>query len=66
MNTQEFTFSNPASPITPVTPPRRKRKNVGGRPKSLVWQGHAIQGARVSEGHYEATCAYCITLMRRK
>ena len=28
MNTQEFTFSNPASPITPVTPPRRKRKNV--------------------------------------
>ncbi|PKY44171.1 hypothetical protein RhiirA4_512690 [Rhizophagus irregularis] len=26
---------------------------------SLIWGGHAIQGAKISEGRYETTCAYC-------
>ena len=38
---------------------KKKAKNFGGRPKSLVWGTHAIQGEKVSEGHYEATCSYC-------
>ena len=60
MSTQDFTFSNPSPDATPITSPKKnKKKNAGGRPKSVVWGGHAIQGAKVSEGHYEATCAYC-------
>ena len=56
---QEFDFSFPSPTLTPVMPPKKKRKNAGGRPKSLVWGTHAIQGRKVSEGHYEATCSYC-------
>jgi hypothetical protein len=73
MSTQDFTFPNPSSPnaqdfftfsnpspdATPIIPPKKKRNNGGGRPKSLVWGEHAIQGSKVSEGHYEATCIYC-------
>lgn len=60
MSTQDFIFSNP-SPTASITPApeKRKRKSGGGRPRSLVWETHAIQGAKVSEGHYEATCVYC-------
>ena len=68
MSTQDFTFSNPSpnvSPHSPVTPPRKRRKTSGGRPKSVVWGGHAIQGAKVSEGHYEATCSYCNFFWKR-
>jgi len=42
-----------------IRPQKKKAKNFGGRPKSLVWGTHAIQGEKVSEGHYEATCSYC-------
>ncbi|CAB5349333.1 unnamed protein product [Rhizophagus irregularis] len=59
MSTQIFTFSNPSPNATPITPTKKKSKNSGGRPKSLVWGDHAIQGRKVSEGHYEATCVYC-------
>ena len=60
MSTQDFIFSNP-SPTASITPvsEKRKRKNAGGRPKSLVWGTHTVQGSKVSEGHYEVTCAYC-------
>ena len=60
ISTQDFAFSNP-SPTAPITPvlEKRRRKNTGGRPKSLVWGTHATQGSKVSEGHYEATCLYC-------
>jgi hypothetical protein len=58
-NAQDFTFSNPSPDATPVISQKKKRNNVGGRPKSLVWGEHAIQGPKVSEGHYEATCVYC-------
>src|SRR3954452_20868235 len=60
MSTQDFIFSNPSptAPITPV-PEKRKRKNASGRPKSLVWGTHTVQGSKISEGHYEATCVYC-------
>ena len=34
-------------------------KNSGGRPKSFIWETYAIQGKKVSSGHYEATCRYC-------
>ncbi len=54
----DFIFSN-SSPTTPIIPAPKKRKNAGGRPKSLVWGTHAIRGEKVSEGHYEATCVYC-------
>ena len=57
MSTQEFIFSNPSD--TTIIPTKKKRKAAGGRPKSLVWGEHAIQGRKVSEGHYEATCVYC-------
>ena len=50
-------FENSFSATIPKE--RRKRKNVGGRPKSIVWETHATQDAKVSEGHYEATCVYC-------
>ena len=36
-------------------------KNLGGRPKSLVWGTYVKQGKKVSDGHYEATCLYCNT-----
>jgi hypothetical protein len=58
----EFDFSIPSPALTPITPApkeKKKRRNAGGRPKSLVWENHAIQGVKVSEGHYEATCSYC-------
>jgi hypothetical protein len=60
MSIQDFTFSNSSSTAS-TTPAfdKRKRKNTGGRPKSLVWGTHAVQGSKVSEGHYEATCVYC-------
>ena len=54
---QDFIFENSSSATTPKE--KRKRKNVGGRPKSIVWGTHATQGVKVSEGHYEATCIYC-------
>ena len=43
MSTQDFIFSNP-SPTASITPvlEKRKRKNAGGRPKSLVWGTHAV------------------------
>jgi hypothetical protein len=65
-DTQDFIFSDP-SPTAPIIPvfEKRKRKNVGGRPKSLVWETHAVQGAKVSEGHYEATCVYCDFFWRK-
>ncbi|GES85533.1 ribonuclease H-like domain-containing protein [Rhizophagus clarus] len=59
MSTQEFTFSNPSPDTTPIIPTNKKRKTGGSHPKSLVWGDHAIQGRKVSEGHYEATCIYC-------
>jgi hypothetical protein len=59
MSTQEFIFSNPSPDTTPIIPEKKKRNNGGGRPKSLVWGDHAIQGRKVLEGHYEATCVYC-------
>jgi hypothetical protein len=59
MSTQEFIFSNPSPDTTPIIPEKKKRNNSGSRPKSLVWGDHAIQGRKVSEGHYEATCVYC-------
>ncbi|CAG8628466.1 16073_t:CDS:2 [Rhizophagus irregularis] len=59
MSTQIFTFSNPSPNATPITPTKKKSKNSGGRPKSLVWRDNAIQGRKESEGHYEATCVYC-------
>src|SRR5579859_1215269 len=34
-------------------------KNFGGRLKSFIWGTYAIQGKKVSDGHYEATCRYC-------
>jgi hypothetical protein len=43
--------------------PREKR--FGGRPKSFIWETHAIQGKRVSVGHYEATCRYCNTFWHK-
>src|SRR3954452_5543296 len=65
-DTQDFIFSDP-SPTAPIIPvfEKRKRKNVGDRPKSLVWETHAVQGAKVSEGHYEATCVYCYFFWRK-
>ncbi|CAB4400018.1 unnamed protein product [Rhizophagus irregularis] len=59
MSTQIFTFSNLSPNATPITPTKKKSKNSGGHPKSLVWGDHTIQGRKVSEGHYEATCVYC-------
>jgi hypothetical protein len=59
MSTQDFTSSDPSPNATPIIPTKKKRKGSGGRPKSLVWEDHAIQGRKVSEGHYEATCVYC-------
>lgn len=58
----DFSFSSPFStPITPapINKEKKKKRTGGGRPKSLVWGTHAIQGMKVSEGHYEATCSYC-------
>jgi hypothetical protein len=65
MSTPDFIFSD-SSP-TPITPllKKKKRKNAGGRPKSLVWETHAIRGEKVSEGHYETTCAYCKFLWKK-
>ena len=59
MSSQDFIFSNffSAALITSVFE-KRKRKNAGGR-QSLVWGTHSLQGSKVSEDHYEATCAYC-------
>ncbi|CAB4404603.1 unnamed protein product [Rhizophagus irregularis] len=59
MSTQDFTSSDPSPNATPIIPTKKKRKGSGGRSKSLVWGDHAIQGRKVSEGHYEATCVYC-------
>ncbi|CAB5345924.1 unnamed protein product [Rhizophagus irregularis] len=59
MSTQEFIFSNPSPDATPIVPAKKKRNGAGGRPKSFIWGDHAIQGKKVSEGHYEATCVYC-------
>ena len=55
---QDFDFSIPSPTLTPITPAPKKKKK-GGQPKSLVWETHSIQGRKVSEGHYEATCLYC-------
>ena len=33
-------------------------RSFGGEPKSFIWETHAVQGQRVSSGHYEATCPY--------
>ncbi|CAG8723625.1 5049_t:CDS:2, partial [Rhizophagus irregularis] len=43
----------------------KKSKNLGGRPKSLVWGTYAKQGKQVSDGHYEATCLYCNTFWHK-
>ncbi|CAB4413287.1 unnamed protein product [Rhizophagus irregularis] len=51
--------SDPSPNATPIIPTKKKRKGSGGQPKSLVWGDHAIQGRKVLEGHYEATCVYC-------
>jgi hypothetical protein len=40
-------------------------KNFGGRPKSFIWGTYAIQGKKVSDGHYEATCRYCNTFWHK-
>ncbi|GES77206.1 ribonuclease H-like domain-containing protein [Rhizophagus clarus] len=58
---QDFDFSIPSPALTPITPgsPAPKEKKKGGQPKSLVWGTHVIQGRKVSEDHYEATCSYC-------
>lgn len=40
-------------------------QSFGGRPKSFIWGTHAIQGKRVSVGHYEATCRYCNTFWHK-
>ncbi|GBB90542.1 hypothetical protein RclHR1_17520004 [Rhizophagus clarus] len=58
---QDFDFSIPSPTLTPITPgsPAPKEKKKGGRSKSLVWRTHVIQGRKVSEGYYEATCSYC-------
>jgi hypothetical protein len=60
----DFSFSNSLPndtvpvPITSQTE-KKKRHDGGSRPKSLVWGTHAIQEAKVLNGHYEATCVYC-------
>jgi hypothetical protein len=54
---QDFDFSIPSPALTPI--PSAPKEKKGGRPKSLVWETHAIRGRKVSEGHYEATCSYC-------
>lgn len=43
----------------------QKEKNLGGRPRSFIWGTYAIQGTRVSDGHYEATCRYCNTFWHK-
>jgi hypothetical protein len=59
MSTQEFIFSNPSPDTTPIIPKKRKEIMVVII-LSLWYRGdHAIQGKKVSEGHYEATCVYC-------
>ena len=59
MSSTEFTFSDSTS-IAPI-----RKKNVGGRPKSIVWETHAKQGKKISQGHYEATCIYCDFFWRK-
>lgn len=44
---------------------QREKKNLGGRPKSIVWGTYIKQGKKVSEGHYEATCLYCNTFWHK-
>src|ERR1044071_63258 len=34
-------------------------KKQGGKPKSIIWGIHIIQGRQISKGHYNTTCAYC-------
>ena len=63
MSTQDFIFSNP-SPTSPTVPTplktpvqKKKRKNSGGRPKSVVWGNHVVQGSKISEEQH-VYCGY--------
>jgi hypothetical protein len=40
-------------------------KNLGGKPKSIIWNTYVRQGKEVSKGHYEATCLYCNTFWHK-
>ncbi|CAG8681781.1 986_t:CDS:2 [Ambispora leptoticha] len=44
-----ISFENSSPTIVTSTTKKKKRSNVGGRPKSLVWGIHAEQGIKVSD-----------------
>ncbi|GBB91464.1 hypothetical protein RclHR1_18780006 [Rhizophagus clarus] len=42
------------------------KSNKGGCPPSDIWDGHMIQGAKQSKGHYSATCSYCQNFWKQR